>query len=93
MKNLGVTLAFTSHLLSPTMSDSEIGGEPAIRGIYLKSLKEKKKKRKEKKVFRFLVAKIYTNISSWHQSIRILCELSSCQVYSKLPSALADCIG
>ena len=30
MKNLGVTLAFTSHLLSPTMSDSEIGGEPAI---------------------------------------------------------------
>jgi len=25
-----VTLAFASHLLSPTMSDSEIGGEPAI---------------------------------------------------------------
>jgi len=29
-KNWGVTLAFASHLLLPTMSDSEIGGEPAI---------------------------------------------------------------
>jgi len=26
-----VTLASASHLLLPTMSDSEIGGEPAIR--------------------------------------------------------------
>jgi len=29
-KNRRVTLAFPSHLLLPTMSDSEIGGEPAI---------------------------------------------------------------
>ena len=30
-----VTLAFASHLLSPTMSDSEIGGQPAINQILL----------------------------------------------------------
>jgi len=29
-KNRRVTLAFPSHLLLPTMSDSELGGEPAI---------------------------------------------------------------
>jgi len=29
-KNWGVTLAFASHLLLPTMSDREIGGELAI---------------------------------------------------------------
>jgi len=29
-KNWGVTLAFASYLLLPTMSASEIGGEPAI---------------------------------------------------------------
>ena len=29
-KSRPVTLAFASHLLFPTMSDSEIGGEPAI---------------------------------------------------------------
>ena len=30
-KSRPVTLAFASHLLSPTMSESEIGGEPATR--------------------------------------------------------------
>ena len=29
-KSLGVTLAFALHLLSPTINDSEIGGELAI---------------------------------------------------------------
>jgi len=28
-----VTLASASHLLPPTMSDSEIGGEPAIKQV------------------------------------------------------------
>ena len=32
-KSRGVPLAFASHLLSPTMSDSEIGGEPAIKPV------------------------------------------------------------
>ena len=41
-----VTLAFASHLLSPTMSDSEIGGEPAI----IKKAYEKIKENQDEKV-------------------------------------------